>query len=95
MHCLTLLIFLCIVNYRIFVLVANCWPLYAAMMLGKDRMVELRSIAKLHNLAAGSQTVPNSVAEIAAAQAQSPPVSPPAAAALPAPQRKKLPLKKG
>jgi len=64
------------------------------MMLGKDRMAELRSIAKLHNLAAGSQTVPNSVAEIAAAQGQSPPVSPPAAAALPAPQRKKLPLKK-
>jgi len=43
------------------------------MMLGKDRMAELRSIAKLHNLAAGSQTVPNSVAEIAAAQGQSPP----------------------
>ncbi|XP_068486765.1 WEB family protein At3g02930, chloroplastic-like [Phaseolus vulgaris] len=38
------------------------------MMLGKDRMAELCSIAKLHNLAAGSQTVPNSVAEIAAAQ---------------------------
>ncbi len=64
------------------------------MMLGKDRMAELRSIAKLHNLAAGSQTVPNSVAEIAAAQGQSPPIGPPAAAALPAPQRKKLPLKK-
>jgi len=64
------------------------------MMLGKDKMAELRSIAKLHNLAAGSQTVPNSVAEIAAAQGQSPPVDPPAAAALPAPQRKKLPLKK-
>jgi len=64
------------------------------MMLGKDRMAELRSIAKLHNLAAGSQTVLNSVAEIAAAQGQSPPVGPPAAASLPAPQRKKLPLKK-
>jgi len=64
------------------------------MMLGKDRMAELRSITKLHNLAAGSQTVPNSVAEIAAAQGQSPPIGPPAAAALPAPQRKKLPLKK-
>ena len=50
------------------------------MMLGKGRMVELRSIAKLHNLAVGSQTVPNSVAEIPAA--------------LPAPERKKLPLKK-
>jgi len=64
------------------------------MMLGKDRMAELRSIAKLHNLAAGSQTVPNSVVEIAAAQGQSPPAGPPAATALPAPQRKKLPLKK-
>ena len=63
-------------------------------MLGKDRMAELRAIAKSHKLAAGSQTVPNSVAEIAAAQGQSPPVGPPAAAALPAPQRKKLPLKK-
>jgi len=45
-------------------------------------------------VAAGSQTVPNSVAEIAAAQGQSLPANPPAVAALPAPQRKKLPLKK-
>ena len=45
-------------------------------------------------MAAGSQTVPNSIAEIAAAQGQSPPTDPPAAVALPAPQRKKLPLKK-
>ena len=63
-------------------------------MLGQDRMAELRAIARSHKLAAGSQTIPNSVAEIAAAQGQSPPVGPPAAAALPAPQRKKLPLKK-
>jgi len=63
------------------------------MMLGKDRMAELRAIAKSHKLAAGSQMIPNSVAEIAA-QGQSPPAGPPAAAALPAPQRKKLPLKK-
>jgi len=63
-------------------------------MLGKDRMAELRVIAKSHKLATGSQTVPNSVAEIAAAQGQSPPIDPSAAAALPAPQRKKLPLKK-
>ena len=60
------------------------------MMLGKDRMVELRSIAKLHKLAAGSQTVPNSVAEAAAARGESPPVGPSNAAALPAPERKKL-----
>ena len=94
MHCLTLLIFLCIVNCRIFVLVGNCWPLYADMVLGKDRMAELHSIAKLHNLAAGSQTIPNSVVEIVAAQGQSQPGGPPAVAALLAPQRKKLPLKK-
>ena len=53
-------------------------------------MAELRSIAKLHNLAAGSQTVPNSVAEISATQGNSPPVGPSNAAALPAPERKKL-----
>ncbi|XP_068498268.1 uncharacterized protein [Phaseolus vulgaris] len=63
-------------------------------ILGKDRMAKLRAIAKSHKLAAGSQTIPNSFAEIAAAQGQSPPAGPPAVAALPAPQRKKLPLKK-
>jgi len=57
-------------------------------------MAGLRAIAKSHKLAVGSQTVPNFVAEIAAAQGQSPPAGPPAAVALPAPQRKKLPLKK-
>jgi len=60
------------------------------MMLGKERMAELRSIAKLHNLAASSQTILNSVAEIAAAQGKSPPVGPSTAAALPALERKKL-----
>jgi len=64
------------------------------MLLGKDKMAELRAIVRHHKLAAGSQTVPNSVAEIAAAQDQSSPADPPAAAALPAPQRNKLPLKK-
>jgi len=64
------------------------------MMLGKGMMAELHSIAKLHNLAAGSQTVSNSAAEIAAAQGKPPPVGPSAAAALLAPERKKLPLKK-
>ena len=39
------------------------------MMLGNDRMAELRAIAKSHKLAAGSQRVPNSVAEIAVAKA--------------------------
>jgi len=58
------------------------------MMQGKDRMAKLRAIGRLHKLAAGSQTVPNSVAEIAAAQGQSPPVGPSAAAVLPAPSAK-------
>jgi len=64
------------------------------MMLGKDRMAELRSIAKLLKLAVGSQTVPNSVAEIAAPQGQSSPVGPSNAAVLPAPERKKIPPRK-
>ena len=63
-------------------------------MLGKDRMAELRSIAKLHKLAAGSQTVPNSFAEIADAQGQSSPVGPSNAVVLPAPERKKIPPQK-
>ena len=84
----------CIITCRFSVLVDNCWPPFADTMLGQDRMVELRAIARSHKLATGSQTIPNSVAEIAAAQGQSPPVGPPVAAALPAPQRKKLPLKK-
>jgi len=64
------------------------------MMLGKDRIAELRAIGKLNKLATGSQTVPNSVAELAAAQDKSPLVGPPTTAAPPAPQRKKLSLKK-
>jgi len=59
-------------------------------MLGKDKMAKLRSIAKLHNLAEGSQTIPNSVAKAVAAQGKSPPVGPSTAVALPAPKRKKL-----
>jgi len=59
-------------------------------MLGKEKMAKLRSIAKLLNLAAGSQTIPNFVAEAAAAQGKSPPVGPSTAVALPAPERKKL-----
>jgi len=64
------------------------------MMLGKHRIAELRAIGKRHKLAAGSQTVPNSVAEAVAAQGKSPPVGPSTTTAPPAPQRKKLPLKK-
>ena len=63
--------------------------------MGKEKMAKLRSIAKLHNLAAGSQTIPNSVAEAAAAQGKSPPVGPSTAIALPTLERKKLPPKRG
>jgi len=37
-------------------------------MLGKGKLAELRAIARSHKIAAGSQTVPNSVVEIAVAQ---------------------------
>ena len=53
-------------------------------------MTKLRSIAKLHNLVAGSQIVPNSVAETAAARGKSPTVGP----APPALVQRELPLKK-
>jgi len=64
-------------------------------MLGKEHMARLRSIVKLHNLAAGSQTIPNSAAEAAATQGRSPQVGPSPPIALPAPERKKLPPKRG
>jgi len=67
---------------------------YADMLLGKDKIAELRAIARRHKLAAGSQTVPNSVVEIAAAQGQSPPADPPAAAALPAPNTRNYPSRR-
>ena len=57
-------------------------------------MARLRSIAKLHNLVAGSQTIPNSVAEAAAAQGRSPHVGPSPPIALHAPERKELPPKR-
>jgi len=63
-------------------------------MLGKGKLAELRAIARSHKLAAGSQTVPNSVVEIAAAQGKTPPQGPTPSGALPAPQRKKLVLRK-
>jgi len=59
-------------------------------MLGKEQMTRHRSIAKLHNLAAGSQTVPNSVAETAAARGKSPTVCP----APPTLEQRQPPLKK-
>ncbi len=66
----------------------------ADAMLGKGKLAELRAIARSHKLAAGSQTVPNSVVEIAAAQGKTPPRGPTPSGALPAPERKKLVLKR-
>jgi len=63
-------------------------------MLGKGKLAELRTLARAHGLASGSQTVPNSVVEIAAAQGRSPPKGPTPSEALPAQQRKKLVLRK-
>jgi len=63
-------------------------------MLGKGKLAELRALARTHKLASGSQTVPNSVVEIAAAQGRSPPKGSTPPEALPAPQRKKLILRK-
>ncbi|XP_068497668.1 filament-like plant protein 1 [Phaseolus vulgaris] len=63
-------------------------------MLSKGKLAELRALARTHGLASGSQTVPNSVVEIAAAQGRSPPQGPAPPEALPAPQRKKLILRK-
>ncbi|XP_068487112.1 vegetative cell wall protein gp1-like [Phaseolus vulgaris] len=63
-------------------------------MLGKGKLAELRVIARSHKLATGSQTVPNSVVEIAAAQGRSPSHGPTPSETLPVPQRKKLVLRK-
>ncbi|XP_068491983.1 uncharacterized protein [Phaseolus vulgaris] len=64
------------------------------LMLGKGKLAELRALARTHKLASGSQTVPNSVVEITAAQGKSPPKGSTPPEALPAPQRKKLILRK-
>ncbi|XP_068504454.1 uncharacterized protein [Phaseolus vulgaris] len=63
-------------------------------MLGKDQMARLRSLAKRHNLAAGSQTIPNSIAEAAVARGELPSMGSPSLVAPPAPVRKKLPPKR-
>ena len=67
---------------------------YADLMLGKGKLDELRALARALRLASGSQTVPNSVAEIAATQGRSPPPGQTHSEALPAQQRKKLVLRK-
>ena len=66
----------------------------ADFMLGKGKLAELRAIARSHKLAAGSQTVPNSVVEIVAAQGKTPPRGPTSSGVLPAPERKKLVLRR-
>ena len=63
-------------------------------MLGKGKLAELRAIARSHKLAAGSQAAPNPVVAIAAAQGKTPPRGATSSGVLPAPQRKKLILRK-
>jgi len=63
-------------------------------MLGKGKLAELRAIARSHNLAVRSQTVPNSVVEITAGQGNTPPRGATSSGVVPAPQRKKLILRK-
>jgi len=63
-------------------------------MLGKGKLAKLRALSRAHGLASGSQTVPNSVVEIAAAQGRSPPQGPAPSEAQPANQCKKLVLRK-
>jgi len=71
------------------VLIAHLFLPCADNMLGKGKMAELRAITRSHKLAAGSQTVPNSVVEIVVAQGKTPPQGPTPSETLPAPQRKK------
>ena len=54
----------------------HAFSFYADNMLGKGMLAELRALARTHGLATGSQTVPNSVVEIAVAQGRSPPKGP-------------------
>ena len=70
------------------------FSLYADNMLGQGKLAELRALARTHGLATGSQTVPNSVVEIAVAQGRSPPKGPAPSDVQPAAQRKKLVLKR-
>ncbi|XP_068464045.1 uncharacterized protein [Phaseolus vulgaris] len=63
-------------------------------MLGQGKLAKLRALARTHGLASGSQTVPNSVVEIAVAQGRPPPKGPTPPDVQPAAQRKKLVLRK-
>ena len=72
----------------------HAFSLSADNMLGRGKLAELRALARTHGLASGSQTVPNSVVEIAAAQGRSPPRGPAPSDVQTAAQRKKLVLRK-
>ena len=72
----------------------HAFSFYADNMLGKGMLAELRALARTHGLVTGSQTVPNSVVEIAVAQGRSPPKGPAPSDVHPAAQRKKLVLKR-
>ena len=84
--------------YLYILLMLLCLLIYflpcADYMLGKGKLAKLRAIARSHKLVTGSQTVPNSVVEITVAQGRTPPQGPTPSDALPAPQRKKLVLRK-
>ena len=64
----------------------HAFSFHADNMLGKGMLVELKALARNHELATGSQTVPNSVVETAIVHGRSPPKEPA--------QRKKLVLKR-
>jgi len=92
----TLYLFCCTLPYASIFLseLTHAFLLYADNMLGQGKLAELRALARTHGLATGSQTVPNSVVEIAAAQGRSPPKGPAPSDVQPAAQRKKLVLKR-
>ena len=63
-------------------------------MLGKRKLAELRAIARSHKLVAGSQAVPNLVVAIIAPQGKTPPRGSTSYGVQPAPERKKLILRR-
>ncbi|XP_068498153.1 uncharacterized protein [Phaseolus vulgaris] len=74
--------------------VLPCPPELPVCADDKGMLAELRALARTHGLATGSQTVPNSVVEIAAVQGRSPPKGPAPSDVQPAAHRKKLVLKR-
>ena len=94
--CTLYLLCCCILPHALIFLseLTPAFSLYADNMLGQGKLAELRVLARTHGLAMGSQTVPNSVVEIAAAQGRSPPKGPAPSDVQLAAQRKKLVLKR-